>query len=407
MAVKDSVNAQVDFSSMINALGSAASDTFNLNNEAKASDDVDSWPIPEDDDDKIVNLDNNNPKPDDVGIKDNATDKDTEVNKTPPSNDIKPIEDASFVVDYLNFLKEGGVISSELTDEEINDILSKAPSEEEGQIEVLKYVQEKELNAHKDSLKANYDEYANEYVKLRENGFSSADATEMIANLEVLDSITDDAIESDEGLRKQLIGEFYRTTMTNPDETRIAKLVKRAVDSGEDIDEAKEAKAGLIKYAKDNNEAKVKQVNEAKENAKKSELAYIESVKKFTEEINEIIPGQKINSVTKNKLVDLVTKPVAKTAEGKAVNAFWATYMANPAKTEIILAYLNDIGTFKGKLDKLAKVAETTAANKLQKKLSSMGNTRFNVNNLGSSEVTGVGKGIIEAFEKNFKGNDE
>ena len=397
------VDAQVDFTAMVSALGEAVSDSFGDMDNPLDSKPKESWDIPDDPDDKIINVDNDIPG-------DVKTDPDaTKINntKTSPSNDINSIEDASFVVDYLNFLKEGGVISTEVTDEEINDILSKATNENEGQLEVLKYVQEKELNSHKSNIKAEYDNYAKEYVELREQGFSNSEATDMIANLEVLEGISDDSIESDEDLRKQLISEYYRATMTKPDETKIAKLVKRAIDSGDDIEEAKESKIGLIDLAKESNSLKVKEAIKIKEKAKNDEIAYKESIKKFTEELNEIIPGQKINSVTKNKLVDLVTNPISKTSDGKALNAFWTSYMSNPAKTEVILAYLNDIGAFKGNLDKINKVAETTAASKLQKKLGNMGNTRFSVNSPGSTEPTGIGKGIIEAFEKAYKNNEE
>lgn len=132
--------------------------------------------------------------------------------------------------------------------------------------------------------------------------------------LDYLDSIQDnhlsDESEQGENLRKQLIYQDYINNGFSKEKAE--KMVKRSLDAGTDIEDAKEALASnkqffesqydnLIKEAKDTQEKLIKARKEEAENLKKSIL-----------EDSKVFGELSVDKSTRQKVFDNISKPIYK-----------------------------------------------------------------------------------------------
>jgi hypothetical protein len=99
----------------------------------------------------------------------------------------------------------------------------------------------------------------------------------------------------------------------------------------------------------------------------------LETLKSKIEEMNEVIPGQKINKITKNKVEDLLTKPVKQLENGTVLNGVWAKRAEDQIDFDLKLAHFINMGLFDGKFDSLKKRVKSTAAQELEEQISRKG----------------------------------
>ena len=288
----------------------------------------------------------------------------TKESKTPAPKDSKSSGE-DFTLVFARYLKEQGTLT-DLNEEELQTTLK-----DKGQTGALEYLIQKEIDTHKEEVKNTYDEATKRFFELVEGGVDEGDAAEIIKSSTALANITDAQIEENEDLRKGLLTEMYKMQMPGADAKRINKAVANHIALGEDVEEAKLAKQELVKLIA-NREVEVKKAAEQERTT--AEQNRVENLKKLhetIEAIDEIIPGQKINKITKQKIEDFITKP-AKEVNGKPVNGIWAKRAENPVKFDATLAYMLITGAFDGKAwDKVTKVATTKVVKDLESALKS------------------------------------
>jgi len=323
---------------------------------------------------------------DDEQVDDDEANEEKE--KSPSSKDTKDAS-GSFALAFAKFQQEEGVIS-ELNEEELTKVI-----EEEGEVGALKYLLEIQRNAIYEEAKSVYsaDQAAlKEYFEMRDADVDEELAKELAFNKGKFDSITPDKLEEDEKLRKSILTQHYKLTTTFND-TKIKKLVEQSITTGEDIDEAKEA-LNELKVINEKQIAEAKKQVEVQEKNRLAQVkAYQEEFKKFVYEKDEFFKDMKINKQTKDKLIDMVLKPVEKDANGTPLNAIWAERAKDPKKFDAYVAMHLLNGTFYGDLGKIKTKAKTSAITELEKHLETKNK------GLGGKTVSkSAGSSIMEQF---------
>jgi len=251
---------------------------------------------------------------------------------------------------------------SELLKEE--GIVEETFEDKEALFTYFKTVADNNVQDWKESLPKEIADLINNY----EEGVPFDELLQIKSNQIRLDSITEDKLEDNLDLQKNLVKNFYKEKGFS--ETKIEKMVSKALETDELEDEAKEALAEL-------KEIENKKLENSRLEAKKKELeeqkAYTESINKLNETINqvkEIIPGVKIDDKTKKELFNMITKP-AETRGETPISQVMLLREKNPLDFELKLNYYAKLGLFdeNPKFDVIMKKSETKAVSKLEKQL--------------------------------------
>jgi len=285
--------------------------------------------------------------------------------KAPSSNETDESEkdaSGSFALAFAKFQVDEGVIS-DFDEKELLRI-----EQEEGMQEALKYLLGKQKETIAEEVKKVYaadKEEVEQYFRLKDAGIDPETAQKLVYNQKMYDSITDEELEANDKLREEILFNHYKATTTFSD-AKIEKLIKNAFSSGEDVDEAKEALETLRDITK-------KEIKEAEKRAEEEEKAYREQVKKNQEEFKKMVmdkeeffEGIKVNKQTKDKVIDMVLKPVAKDQNGNLLNGIWSERAKDPQKFDAYLAYHILTGTFWGKIDAVKKKVKTDTVSELE-----------------------------------------
>ena len=309
-------------------------------------------------------------------------------NNTPSSDDTKGAS-GSFALAFAKFQQEEGVIS-EFNAEELNKVI-----EAEGEVGALRYLLELQRDAIFEEAKSTYaadQQELKEYFDLKDSGVDIDTARELAFNKKQFTSITDEKLEADENLRKNILIQHYKAT-TSFSDAKINKLVEQTFNLGEDLDEAKEAVKELKKI-NDQQIAEAKKQVELREKANVEKAkAYQEDFKKFVYEKDEFFKGMKINKQTKDKIIDMVFKPAVTDNNGNTLNAIWAERAKDPRAFDAYLAAHLLNGTFYGDLGKIKTKAKTSAVTELEKQLE--GKTKTGT---GKTITSNTDSSIIEQF---------
>ena len=156
----------------------------------------------------------------------------------------------------------------------------------------------------------------------------------MNINLFCVNKITEDSIndesERGENLRKQLI--FQDLINRGFSKERATREVKKSIDSGSDIDDAKEALESNINFFNQQYENLIKESREAVDAEKQRQKKEAADLKKQMLEDKEIFEGVTIDKATRQKAYDSIVKPAYKTENGDYITALQKYEMDNPVE---------------------------------------------------------------------------
>jgi len=315
--------------------------------------------------------DDDDDEPEDPKDKGNTPDSSNE----PESSSSDP-----FALVYAKYLLESGSISS-YDEEALKKVI-----EEEGEPAALQHLISGEIESAKASLKEGFEGLQKEYMELRELGVSPEDANTILSSIEDVEAISEETVEEpeNEDLRRSILTAYYKETTQFSDD-RIKKLVDRSFELGDDSGEAKEALSSLKEVRKEYLQRVKEEQKNAAENARKENQKRLEELKTQISDLKEIIPGQKINKQTKDKIQDLLTKPVKQLENGQVLNGIWSKRAENQMDFDMKLAYFIASGLFDGKLDAITRKAKTTAAEELEKHIRQQGDYKGSGNVPSSS----------------------
>lgn len=299
-----------------------------------------------------------NSAPSDSDLED--TGKDSEKSeKSKPGGEQEKTDEELLTVAFARLLEEQG-------EAEFNQESYLEDVKENGEAQAFLNLVNKTAENKAESFKTEMDSYAKEYVELRESGFSKEDATAMVANKETIDGITEDTLSEDEGLQEDVVREVLRLRKFSDGE------IDDYVESLKDTDKLESASAKSLSQLKGYHEQLITHQKKAREEQKltvqKEQKEYLESLKSTINETDEIIKGKKINQKTKDKLYDMITKPV-KTESGQPTNSVWAERSKDPKAFDMKLAYLIHSGIFNGDIKSIATDARSKAVTDLEARL--------------------------------------
>jgi hypothetical protein len=285
---------------------------------------------------------------------------------------------------YLNFAKaltEKGVI------DEFDDSIFE--SEDADPTELL-------MGLVKGTVDSNINEYRS---KVSGDKLKALEALERGENIDAylsqknkaqsLNNISLDDLDSDENseTRKSLIREYMKET-TNFSDARINKSIQRMVDLGEDVEEARDIYGEL----KETREAKATKAleDEATKNTNASK-AFNDQLTKLRENVDQMdysFLGSKASKKSKDKIYEMLTKPVSSTENFNAV----AKKRNDMGKEnfDIILAALINKGVFDKDMSKVSSKQRESAISDLETSMQRSGFTSGQGGNFGSSTSSGA-----------------
>lgn len=201
-----------------------------------------------------------------------------------------------------------------------------------------------------------------------------------------IEGITDEAIEADAELRKNVIINNYMIKGVSAE--KAAKLAQMHADLAEDVDEAKSSRDEIKEAIRLRNQQEFEYQKQIASDRVKEQKSYEESLKKLfynTEKIGETFD---ITRQLKDKMYDAIVKPVAKLDDGTLVNAITKYQVENPIDFQHKLAWLFAITDGFKKFDSFVSTkAKTNATRELESVLNSTNFDKLgNVSNPGFDE---------------------
>jgi len=301
-----------------------------------------------------------------------------DVTKTPAKEESSPRSD-DMLTSLASALTEAGVFSS-LEEDDLKDIkdvdsLLKAV---EKQIKVNEF---KSLN-----------EDQKEYLKALENGIPLEEYSRAKANTAQYERLSDDLIKENANVGYELIRRKF--IIDGVSEDKAAKYAQIAMKEDTAIEEAISAKQALIEYEKSLVADRIKEQEEtkaARETKAREELAALRSK---VLEANELIPGLKVNSSTKEKVYESITNPSKLDENGNPLNEVMQSYQDPEYKMRLHAVHV----ITKGFTDfsKIERTTKTKAIKEFEEKLK----TGTVVSKTGSSIATSAtSAGIKNALD--------
>jgi hypothetical protein len=307
----------------------------------------------------------------------------TDNKKDDDSSSKKGTSSSSAFRSFANALNEEGIISS-FSEEEYAQLVEQTGSEAEALIELNRRTIEGEIEAYKEESEAEY----KAFLEARDAGVNLNDWAAVQDNKKRFGKITDEDLDSNDKLQKQLITEDLKkrgfadediidTIESYEDTNKLGNMSKKALKNLKRFEDEREEglKTAAIENDKKNTQAAKQQV---------------EDLKKEITRIEEIIPGAKLNKITRDKILQNITTPVKTLEDGRQLNAVMVKRADDPIKYAILEAYFVEQGFFDGKFDKFVAKAKTNAVKDLEKQIT--GDTSYHsgkaaLSSSGSDEV--------------------
>ena len=258
-------------------------------------------------------------------------------------------DSSSTISVFANYLKEEGVLSSELVG-----------TEKIESIEDLKNLLKKQVESERYS---DLSDGQKRYLESLESGIPLSEYESMEKEISWIGNISIEELEEDGQLRFDImVMDLIGSGLT---EQKAVAIAQRSVDSGKDKEDAKESIQSLY-------DRKVEEFKSTSETKKEEKKTTIEEVRK-TIEAKEFVMGDiKLTKENKSEILKLMTTQVDTTPEGHPLNEFGKWRKENGLDAEIILnaLYINTNG-FKNLGDIKTQVS-SKSAQELEKRLRSL-----------------------------------
>lgn len=206
------------------------------------------------------------------------------------------------------------------------------------------------------------------------------------------ESITDaqihDESQGGENLRKQIIFQDYINRGYSKE--RAVREVKKSFAAGTDLDDAKYSLDANKEFFKSQYETILKQAEEAEKEVIKQREAKAKELKDSILEEEEIFEGMKLDTNTRKRIYETITKPIAQTEDGVPINALQKYARENPNE---FFKKLGTVFVLTDGLKDLNKLVEKNTKKQLKSELREVEHVLKNTNlaSDGSLElVTGV-----------------
>ena len=187
-------------------------------------------------------------------------------------------------------------------------------------------------------------------------------------NLDQYNKVTDSLLsredENGTNLRKGIIAQDYINSGMSQE--KALKLAERSIELGDDLEEAKEALTNLKAFEQNRIASIAQAAEQSKLQKAQEEQERLQNVKSLIDTSEEIIPGVKFNSRTKDKVFDSMTAIEEYTSTGAPINSFLKR-MAEDDEFRVKVHYLDVITEGFTKWDKIKRAEKSKAVKELEK----------------------------------------
>ena len=233
---------------------------------------------------------------------------------------------SSPLVPYAKYLKEEGILP--------NFDIEKF----DGSIDGLREGMFTEINQGVEAYKSSLPEVVKHLINNYEAGVPLEKLLQIDSERARYDGISEDDL-SNEDTQKELVRDYLSKT-TKYSSERIERDIQRLVDLQELETEAKSVLPELVAIQNEIEQQELAQVQQQKVLAEQNRLQELETLQKTLESTDEIIPGNKMSNLIRQKIFKNLTTPVGYTEQGQPLNKLGAYRQKEPVKTEIILNYI-------------------------------------------------------------------
>ena len=326
-----------------------------------------------------VNTDDLFVEPESVGSEENKEKEGTETEKesTSPNNNFYSSIAKTFAVES---------IFPDLTDDEIKNANS---------AEALVELINKQIDSR-------LDEKQQRVINALDAGIEPDDIRRYENTISYLDSIDEDKLNAEtpegEELRKRLIYQDYINRKFSPE--RANREVQRSIDSGNDINDAKEALQSNKEFFKEQYDDLLKQAKEEEQKFEKERKQQAEQLKKSIIEDKNLFGDLELNKSVRQKIFDNISKPVYKDEDsGAYITALQKYQKENPND---FLKNVSTIFTLTDGFKNIDKLVAKKASKEIRKGFRELENTLSNTQRNSDGSLNFVGGTNDE--ESMFKG---
>lgn len=190
---------------------------------------------------------------------------------------------------------------------------------------------------------------------------------EYASNSQALNSITEQSLENDIELSKQIVLQDYINKGMS--ENKALKLIDRTSELGDDVlvEDAKESLENIKNYNKEFIESEKAKAVELQKQSEKQRLENEKLVKQSVYNTKELIEGQKFNKSVQDKVYKSITTIVGKSPEGVPENALMKARRENIVDFDTKLYYLFELTNGFKDFSKFSKGAKKSAINDLER----------------------------------------
>ena len=328
----------------------------------------------------------------------------TEKDKKTPSK--TGSSDSSSSSPFLAFARDRANegVFLEFTDDEWGQLKERNDGDEAAALRELSVISVREMvHAGVESFKESLTPEDRNLYEAKEKGLPVDDYSVAKRNYEKYSKIKEDDLAENVELQEDVVTKSLEMRGYGPEE------IKEEIEGYKALEnlEAKAKKA--LKTVPTSYKGKMTDMEQGAEAAEQSRQDNIRQrvarMKKSVDSTPEIIPGIALTKPVKEKIMQSMTVPVAKDAQGNPLNPVMATRMRNPDAFEMMIHYYHSLGLFniddegqmKPDFSKIAKVEKTKAADEMR---SVFETTEKSVT--GKANVPKVSEDELDDFDKAF-----
>lgn len=313
----------------------------------------------------------------------------TEIKKEDTTNN--KADSSSPFLSFATALSEEGILSS-FSKEEYDELVKETGSEAEALIELNKRTIQAEIDSYKEESEAEY----KAFLEARDAGVNLNDWAVVQDNKKRFSKITEEELDTNEKLQKQLITEDLKRRKF--EDADILDTIESYEDTNKLASMSKKALKNLTKAEEEKEEALKTSAIEREKQAAQEAKKQVEDLKKEITKVDEIIPGLKLNKQVKDKILQNIMAPVKTLDDGRQLNAVMLKRADDPIKYAILEAYFVEQGFFDGKFDKFVAKAKTNAVKELESKIT--GDTSYHT---GKTALNATSEEIDKEYELGWK----
>lgn len=351
--------------------------------------------------DQLSNQINIEPKTDPIQIEVNTK---TEKEEENPIDTIEiqssaPKDTESSSSQYLpfaNYLKEQGLISEDLLTEE-TEIKSVDDLKE-----IFNKQKERDYEAIKQSMFGNSTEEVKSFINMLESGVPLEEAKQITKNNSDISTLLKSNYKEDADVQEKIVRSYL--SKLDLDENEINDQIEYLKDTEKLSEKATTFADKLKEISAYEEETAKKRAAEREIALRKDAEQQISKLKDTITSKSELIPGRKISEKEKENIFKSMTTAVGQDpTTGQPLNAVAVKRMQNPVEFEIMLHYLNEIGVFDGKFDKIITAAKSKATEELERALSSTSSKSGSSPNFKPDQNTQATSELLNSFKQAFK----